>query len=164
MVSSKRPRGLLVLLVFFCWLDARSLGWLVFPAKSAGYHFWAALGRPWVHFGLETLTVALAATATGYLWRPKAGWPLASGMALGVLAAQSVWGVWFMGRHVAVAKEAYLAGRAARGLPVSPERAAELFSPATLQYSALGLLALLALLGWFTWRHRHYVTPREATT
>jgi hypothetical protein len=162
MASPKRPRALLVLLVFFCWLDARSLGWLVFPAKSAGYQFWAAMERPWLHFVLEGVTVALAATATGYLWRPKPGWVEATTLALGALAVQSAWGSWYMARHAHVARDAFVASRANRGLPVSPERASEAFSTGALQAATLGLLAFLALLGWLTWRHRHYVAPTSA--
>lgn len=83
MGALKRPKSLLVLLIFFCWVDARSLGWLVFPQTSASYHFYNALGQPWLHFFAQSVTVALAGAATGYLWRPKPGWLEATLVALG---------------------------------------------------------------------------------
>ena len=35
---ARRPRALLLLLLFFCWLDARSFGWLLLPERSAEFY------------------------------------------------------------------------------------------------------------------------------
>lgn len=158
----RRPRSLLVLLLFFCWLDARALGWIVFPRASASWHFYEALGAAWLHYVLQAVTVALAATATGYLWRPSDGWLQSSLLAIGVLSATTLAGTWMTVRHLDLARSSYAASREARGLPVPPERLAELFTPGALWGAAAAMLVAMALLAALAWRRRDWAAPDDA--
>ena len=162
MASPKRPKSLLALLLFFCWVDARSLGGLIFPKTSGSYHFYESLGRPWIHFALQILMVALAATATGYLWRPKRGWLEASLLALGTFAVSAVAGTWYSIQHLDVVRSSYAAGRTARGLPAPTERLDQMFRPEVLWMGTVGMVAFLAILAGLAWRRREYVAPEQA--
>ncbi len=62
-------------------------------------------------------------------------------------------------QHLNAAREAYAAGRAARGLPVAPERLAEIFTPGKLWVVAFGITAFYLLLTLFALRRRGYVVP-----
>ncbi len=156
MGNRKRPKSLILLLIFFGWVGARALGWIVFPVTSGSYHFYRALGQPWLHYVSESVTVALATAAAAYLWRPKRGWLAASLVALGVLAVSGLAEAWYAIRHLEVARLSYASSRAARGLPVPSERLAENFSPGTLWAGTLAMCALFALLAVLAWRSRGY--------
>jgi len=142
MEPARRPKTLLLLLVFFCWVDARSLGWIVFPSTSGSYHLYAALDQLWIHYAMCVMTIALAATATGYLWRPQAGWFEATMAALSFFALSGLASVWHTLHHLDVARNAYAVGRAARSLPVAPERLAETFTAEVLWRGAFAMTAL----------------------
>jgi hypothetical protein len=162
MTTARRPKTLLLLLVFFCWADARALGWIVFPTTSGSYHLHVALNQVWVHYAVCIVTVALAATATGYLWRPIAGWFEASLVALSVFAVSSLAGVWYTLQHLDAARMAYATGRTERGLPVSPERLAEIFTPQVLWSGAIGITAFYLLLAILAWRRRAYLPSEQS--
>jgi hypothetical protein len=161
MAKMRRPRTLLLLLLFFCWVEARALGWIVFPKTSGSFHLYAALDQLWVHYASCVLTAALAATATGYLWRPKAGWFEATMLALSVFSVSGLAGMWYTLQHLDAARDAYAAGRVARGFPVEPERLAKIFSAEALWFGALAMTAFYVLLAWMTVRRRAYVHPDE---
>lgn len=160
-MRQRRPKTLIGLLVFFCWIDARSLGWLLFPSTSVSYHYYSALGYPWVHSVVEVLTVAFAATATGYLWRPREGWYQATLVTLAAFAVMSIAGSWHMLNHVEVVRAAYRTSRAARGLPVPEERLAVMFTSSALLYTSLAAVAFFGLLAFLAWRRRAYVAPDD---
>lgn len=157
----RRPRTLLLLLLFFCWVEARALGWIVFPKTSGSYLLYAALDQMWVHYATCVLTVALAATAAGYLWRPKAGWFEATMLALSVFGVSGLAGMWYTLQHVDAARDAYAASRVARGLPVEPERLAKIFSAEALWFGALVMTAFYVLLAAMAFRRREYVHSAE---
>ncbi|GAB1343166.1 hypothetical protein MASR1M101_22930 [Gemmatimonas sp.] len=58
----------------------------------------------WVHYASSVLTAALAATATGYLWRPKAGWYEATLVALTFFGVSGLAGMWHTLQHLDTAK------------------------------------------------------------
>lgn len=164
MPAGRRPKSLWLLLFFFCWVDARALGAIVFPSTSGTYHFYAALEQVWLHYLVSIVTVVLSATATNALWRPKAGWLEASLIALGVFALSGLASVWYTLRHVDLARDAYAAGRAARGLPVAPERLADIFSVPVLWSGAFGVSAGYVVLAVLAWRRRDYLPPEHDAT
>lgn len=153
---TRRPKSLIVLLVFFCWTEARALGAIVFPSMSGTYHFYETIGQLWVHYASALGTVMIAGTAGAYLWRPRRGWPEVTLAALGALAVDAIVGGWYSVRHLDVARSSYASGRVARGAPVSAERLDMAFTPDALWTATLTIVASLALLGVLAWRRRHY--------
>lgn len=159
MATPKRPRSLTLLLWFFCWMDGRAVLWLFFPGMSGSYQLYAALDQLWVYYASVVLTVALAATATGYLWRPKAGWFEASLLALAFLAVSGIAGMWYMVQHLDIARDAYAASRTARGLSTTPDRLDAIFSANVLWAGTAAMTAVFLLLAWMAFRNRAYVLP-----
>jgi hypothetical protein len=156
MPRPKRPRTLSILLVFLLWVDARTFGSLVFPKTSGSYHFFVALDAVWVHFLFGAVTVALAVTATGYLWKASAGWANAVLIAFGVYALQTVIETAVMLRNLPLARTAYAAGREMRGLPVRPDRLDEMFTAQGMYMAAGWTLLILAVLAVAAWRRRDF--------
>ena len=162
MTRRRRPRVLTALLVFFLWVDAKTIGTLVLPSTSGGYYFFDAIGHRWVHFALGVVTVALALTATGYLWRPVAGWFEASMVALAAYALQIVAVTAWMTRRLPEARAATAESRTARGLPGHEEALEAIITPAALWTTTVILMVILALLAAAARRHRGF--PSESGT
>ena len=160
--APRRPKTLLALLLFFCWVDARALGWLIFPNTSASYHFYVALEQVWLHYILQAVTIAFAATATGYLWRPIAGWFESSMVGLAVFGVTTLGGAWYTVRHLDVAKSSYAASRERRGFPVTPERLDQTFTPEFIWASALTMATILLVLAALAWRNRAFAANAES--
>ena len=155
-----RPRTLLFLLFFVCWVEARNLAFLFFPDMSGGYYYWDALGHSWVHFAITIVTVALAATAVSYLWYPRPGWFPVTSILMAFLVVSTVATTLHMLPRVDVARSAFENGRASRGFPVSPERLDLMFQPEVLVYAALVAIVFFGLIEILAWRRRDYVDPR----
>lgn len=161
-MPGRRPRTLMALLLFFIWMDARALGWMIFPATSASHHYYSALGHPWAHYVIQALTVAFAATAIGYLWTPRDGWLQASLAALAAFTVLTVGGSWHMLGHLGAARDAYRASREERGLPIPEERLTAMFTTTATIYTTLGAVAFFGFLAWLAWRRRAYVAGDSA--
>lgn len=161
--APRRPKSLLALLLFFCWVDARALGWIIFPNTSASHHFYVALDQLWLHYVLQAVTIAFAATATGYLWRPIAGWFESSMVGLVVFGLTTVGGAWYTVRHLDVARSSYAASRERRGFPATPEQLAGAFTPEFIWASALTMVAILLVLAALAWRNRAFAADVEDT-
>ena len=159
----RRPRTLLALAAVFCWVAGQGLEALTLPARTASYHFLGSLGLAPLHFLLEAVAVAVALAALSYLWRGRYGWVQASLVALGYLAVQSTALTLLMLGHLGRARASYVASRADRGVPVDPERVAELLSPGALVVGLVISLTLFAIAALLAWRHRDYVAPDESS-
>jgi hypothetical protein len=155
-----RPKTLLLLLFFVCWVEARNLAFLFFPDLSSTYYYWDALGVGWVHFAITLVTVALAATAASYLWYPRHGWFEVTSLLIGFLALSTIGVTLHMTQRADVAREAFESGRGARGFPVPPERLEQMFQPTTLLVAAAIALVFFALIEAAAWRRREYVDAR----
>lgn len=142
-----------------CWQAGRGIEGLVLPERSTAYNFFRALGLQPLHFVLDTITVAVALAALGYLWRARPGWAQSALVALGYFAAQAVLVTALMLRWVDRARSAFLASRAARGQPVDPERVGRLFEMGWLEWRLVMSLTLFGLAAWLAWRRRAYVGP-----
>ena len=140
-----------------CWQAGRGLEGLVLPARSAAYHFFRALGLTPVYFVLDTITVAVALAALGYIWRARSGWVQSALVALGYFAAQATLVTALMLASVDDARDAFLASRSVRGQPLDPERVARIFDMGWLEWRLVMSLTLFALAAWLAWRNRAYV-------
>ncbi len=152
-----RPKTLLVLIVVLCWQAGRGVEGLVLPERSTAYQFFRLLGLAPIHFVLETLTVAVALAALGYLWRARPGWVQSALVALGYFAAQAVAVALFMLRDVDRARSAFLASLAARGQSADPERVERLFAMGWIEWRLVMSLTLFGIAAWLAWRRRTYV-------
>jgi hypothetical protein len=157
--QARRPGTLLVLIMVLCWQAGRGLEGLVLPARSAAYHFFRALGLTPVYFVLDTITVAVALAALGYIWRARSGWVQSALVAFGYFATQAIVVTLFMLHAVDRARAAFLDSRAARGQPVDPGRVEQLFAMGWLEWRLVMSLTLFAVAAWLTWRQRRYVGP-----
>ena len=160
MARLARPKTLLLLLFFVCWVEARNLAFLFFPDMSSNYYYWDALGVAWVHFAITLVTVALAATAASYLWYPKHGWFEVTTLLIGFMAVSTMGVALHMSQHVDVAREAFENARGARGFPVPPERLDQMFQPTTLMVAAGMAVVFFGMIEAAAWRRRDYVDAR----
>jgi hypothetical protein len=155
--KTTRPRTILILIMVLCWQAGRGIEGLILPERSTAYVFLRSLGAQALHFALETLTVAVALAALGYLWRARAGWVQTAFVALGYFAAQAVLVTGLMLGSPDRARSAFLGSRATRGQTLDPERVARLFDMGWLEWRLVMSLTLFALAAWLAWRHRGYV-------
>ncbi|WP_353267861.1 hypothetical protein [Gemmatimonas sp.] len=164
MIKTRRPKTLLVLLIFFCWVELRTLGALVFPETSGNFLMYEALGQTWVHYVETLLTLAAASPAVFYLWKKKAGWFEATLAALGIFTVTGVASTWYTLQHLDIAREAYAAGREARGFPLTPERLDQVFAPGVLWSGTAVFIALYVIMAVMAWRRRGYFAPTAGET
>ena len=156
-----RPRTLILLIAVLCWEAGRGIEALVLPTRSASYQFFRAMAVTPVHFALETLAVAVALAALGYLWRARPGWAQSALVALGYFAVHAAVVTAYMLAAPDRAREAFVAGRAARGQLADPERVAAVFALGFLEWRLVMSLTFYAAAAWLAWRHRAYVGPDE---
>lgn len=142
-----------------CWQAGRGIEGVVLPARSTAYHFFQALGLTPLYFVLDTITVAVALAALGYIWRARPGWAQTALVALGYFAADAIAVTLFMLRFRDRARAAFLASRAGRGQPVDPERVEQLFAMGWLEWRLVMSLTLFGVAAWLAWRRRGYVGP-----
>jgi len=160
--SGPRPRALLVLIAVLCWQTGRAVEGLVLPAQSTTYQFFRLSGLGPVHVVIDVVTVAVALSALGYLWRARRGWAQSALVALGYFAAQAVLVTAFMLSASGRARAAFVASRVARGEVADPERVARVFALGFLEWRLVMSLTVFALAAWLAWRHRAYVGPEDA--
>ena len=160
--SGPRPRALLVLIAVLCWQTGRAVEGLVLPAGSTGYQFFRLSGLGPVHVVLDAVTVAVALSALGYIWRARRGWVQSALVALGYFAVQAIVVTALMLGAPDRARAAFIASRAARGEVADPERVARIFALGFLGWRLVMSLTIFALAASLTWRHRHYVGPDDA--
>jgi hypothetical protein len=156
-----RPRTLLVLIMVLCWQAGGGIEGLVLPERSTAYHFFRALGLTPLYFLLDTITVAVALAALGYIWRARPGWVQTALVALGYFAADAIAVTLFMLRSTDRARAAFLASRAARGQLVDPGRVEQLFAMGWLEWRLVMSLTLFGVAAWLAWRQRAYVGPER---
>lgn len=159
--ASSRPHSLLVLIAVLCWETGRGIEGLALPARSTTYQLFRALGLAPVHFILETLAVAVALAALGYLWRGRPGWVQSVLVALGYFALHAVAVGLLMLRDRGAAVAAFVASRAARGQPADPDRVEQVFALGFVEWRLVLSLAVFALAAWLAWRRRDYVGPDD---
>jgi hypothetical protein len=140
-----------------CWQAGRGTEGLALPARSTAYQFFSAVGLRPLHFVLESLTVAVALAALGYLWRARAGWVQTALVALGYFAAQAILVTALMLRNSEDARAAFMASRVVRGQPLDADRVAQVFEMGWLEWRLVMSLTLFGLAAWLAWRNRRYV-------
>jgi hypothetical protein len=154
---TRRPRTLLLLIAVLCWQTGRAVEGLTLPERSTAYQFFSEAGVSPVHFVLDTLTIAFALAALGYLWRGRPGWVQSALVALGYLAAQATAVTVTMLAAPARARAAFMASRSARGELVDPARVDRLFELGWLEWRLVMSLTLFGVAALLAWRRRDYV-------
>jgi heme/copper-type cytochrome/quinol oxidase subunit 1 len=110
----------IILTIVFGWLGLKGLEVLVRPT-TVDRAIFVQTGSGWLFWVLVPGTVALMAAAVWYLWRPsKLGYRIAQA-ALGLHLVESLVGALLGFRHPEILREAVIASRRARELPVRPE-------------------------------------------
>jgi hypothetical protein len=145
-----------------CWQAGRGVEGLVLPERSTTYQFFSALGLAPIHFVLDTVTVAVALAALGYLWRARPGWVQTALVALGYFAAQAIVVTLLMLNSIDRARTAFLASRSERGQLLDPGRVDRLFELGWLEWRLVMSLTLFGIAAWLAWRRRTYVGPDNA--
>lgn len=160
----RRPKTLLALLLLFCWAEAKTLGYLIFPTTSPSYLFFASLGYSWAHFVIAIPSAALAATAIGYLTFPRPGWFEVTLVATCYSLATSIGMALYTNTHLAVYRDAYAAARETRGAAISQERLDTMFQPSLILYTVIASVLFNGIVLFLAWRRREYVDARFVAT
>jgi hypothetical protein len=147
----KRPRSIILLIVWFLWATGKDLDGLARYATTADYYVYSSLNAAWVYFALAGAVFLLNAATVFYLFRPQAVgyWVMFGALSAGV--GQNLVTTALAVRDISGVREAYEIGRELRGLAVRQEAMDMIFKPsalwvaaglAALVYVALALLAL----------------------
>ena len=152
----RRPRSIILLIVWFLWATGKDLDGLARFATTADYYIFASIGSTWAYFALAGVVFLFNAAAVFYLFRPQ---PVGYGVLLGALAAgiaQNLVSTLLAVRDIHGVREAYEIGRELRGLPVRQEAMDMIFKPSALWFS-VGLAVLVYVaLAFLVRRNRSY--------
>src|SRR5688500_15920391 len=126
----KMPWGIILLLVWVCWITGQNLIQLFSPGDHAGYPILARYGLGPVYIASLIAAVALGAVAVHFFIRPaRIGFCIAlAWILLGLTQSIVTSAVVFA--DLDQAKFAYRASRQARGLSDRPELYDAIFTPA----------------------------------
>ncbi|GHA76770.1 hypothetical protein [Cognatilysobacter bugurensis] len=150
----KRPRSIILLILWFFWAAGRDLDSLARYSTTSDYYILSAAGLTWLFFAMAGAVMLLNAAGAYYLLRPASvGYPVLLS-ALGAGAAQNVVTVALAMRDLPGVRNAYEVGRELRGLPVRQEALDLIFTPNAMWTSLAISLVVYALIGWLVYRNR----------
>ena len=160
--ASRLPWVSRALPYFMVWLAMRALYFLYLGSQHAEYRLAAEAGFGPVLWGAELAFAFLgvgAAVGMWLRWRHTMALAIA---ASGLYTSITLFQLWQMEQDPGRARMAYVASRAARGLPVPDDRLDQMFSESGRRVTwAIGGVFCLVPLGVLLWRRRDFEPVEE---
>ena len=155
----RKTPGIIVLIVWFIWSAGKDLDNLIRSTGTTDYYIFSTNGLTPLFFVFAAGLFLLDAATVYFLFRPR---PVGFHVALSALAlslVQSVVSVGLALSDLPGVKEAYAAGREARGLSVRREALDTIFTPPAM-YAVLAVaLVLIAVIALLVVMNRGYFRP-----
>ena len=144
----KKTVTIIILIVWFIWSAGKDVDNLIRATGTTDYYIFSSNGLTPVFFFFAVAVTLLDAATVSYLFRPRpAGFYVAlSALALSVI--QSIISVSLALSDLSGVRQAYAAGREARGLSVREEALDTIFTPEAM-YLVLALLVLINAVAAF---------------
>lgn len=160
----KKTAGIIILIVWFIWSAGKDLDNLIRASGTTDYYVFSSNGLTPLFFIFAVAVFLLDAATVSYLFRPRpAGFYVAlSALALSLI--QSIVSVSLAVSDLSGVRQAYAAGRQARGLSVREEALDMMFTPRAM-YLVLVLLVLIsAVAAFLIIRNRGYFFSNNSDT
>ena len=160
----KKNAGIIVLIVLFVYSAVKGLDVLLRSGASADYYIFATNDLTPLFFIYAIAAFILDALTVYFLFRPRS---FGFYTALSSLALSFVYGVatfFLVLADLPGVKNAYAAGREARGLPVRRETLEMLFTPAAWGIVWAATVLFLAVIAFLVIRNRRYFFFNESET
>jgi len=152
----RRPRSIVVLIIWFIWSAGQDLDNIVRHAMKADYYVFSSNGMESVFFFLVFAIFLLNASAIYYLFKPDK-WGLYTAFGALLLAAfENAVALSLAIRDLPGVREAYERGREIRGLPVREEAMNMLFTEESMYYAAGIMLIAYFLMSFLVFRNVRY--------
>jgi hypothetical protein len=149
-------RSLVAALVIFLWGSGQALDGIVRYSIKTDYYLLTSLGLPWLYFVFTVGLFAAFVCSIQYLFRPAPVGLTVCLVTLGASAALSVLYAVLILNNLAGAREAYVVGREARGLPVRQGALDAVFSPQGIVTSGAIVIALTVFTAYVLLRNASY--------
>ena len=158
----KKTADIIILIVLFSWSTVKDLDNLIRATGTTDYYIFSTNNLAPLFFLFAVGALMLDAATVFYLFRPR---PAGFYTALASPALSLVQGV--VGMSLALAdlpgvKNAYAAGREARGLPVRKETLDLLFTPTAIALVLAAMALLTAVIALIVLRNRPYFFQIDA--
>lgn len=152
----KKTAGIIILIVWFIWSSGRDLDNLIRASGTTDYYIFSSNDLTPLFFLFAVTIFALDAATVSYLFRPRAAGFYVALSALAFSLVQSLVSVTLALSDLSGVRQAYAAGREARGLSVRKEALDMMFTPRAM-YVVLALLVLInAVAAFLIIRNRGY--------
>ena len=152
----KKTPGIIILIVWFIWLSGRDLDNLIRASGTTDYYIFSSNGLTPLFFLFAAAVFLLDAATVSYLFRPR---PAGFYVALSALAfslIQTMVSVSLALSDLSGVRQAYAAGRKARGLSVREEALDMMFTPRAMYLIVLLLVLINAVAAFLIIRNRGY--------
>jgi hypothetical protein len=158
MNPTKRPKGMIVIMIFFLWYILKSISGFL-ASEEVTYTILAktALVVYWVYFGFDIISIVLAAALVFTIWKRNAlAMKLAGSFAvLSVLAG--IWQVFVLAQNMDTVKEFAMAQAMMKGRDAqAAQEIANFMTPATIGFSTLAIVAVIFAACFYIYRKREY--------
>lgn len=160
----KKNAGIIILIVLFIYSAVKGLDVLIRSSSTTDYYVFATNGLAPLFFIYAAAALILDALTVYFLFRPR---PLGFYTALSSLALSFVYGIATFVMVLADlpgVKNAYAAGREARGLPVRRETLEMLFTPTAWGIVWGATVLFLAVIAFLVIRNRRYFFSNQSQT
>ena len=152
----KKTPGIIILIVWFIWSSVRDLDHLIRASGTTDYHIFSSNGLMPLFFLFAAAVFLLDSATVIYLFRPR---PAGFYVALSALATsiiQSIVSVSLALSDLRGVRQAYAAGREARGLSVREEALDMMFTPRAMYLMLVLLVLINAVAAFLITRNRGY--------
>lgn len=152
----KKTTGIVILIIWFVWSVVNDLGILLRSTGSTDYYIFSTGGLTPLFFVFAVGVLLLDVATVYYLFRPRTTGFYIALSALGLSVLQNILSMSLALPNLLGVKEAYAAGREARGLPVRQEALDAIFTPSAMLTLLAVMLVLTAVIALLIVRNRGY--------
>lgn len=152
----KRPKTIVLLIIFFAWSFLKGMELLVRGSSTADRILYDEVGVGWLAVSLLTVIALLDLAAVRYLIKPAPIGRVVCLASIGLSAVQTSIGFAIARAHPDVARRAFVVSRESRGLPIRAEAIDAAVDPTTSLLLLCGSLAVSGVLALLVIQNRSY--------